>query len=301
MQAEAQQTMRIVAAFGRHWNVRSDSGDVFSARTKGRRLRPVCGDRVLTERLANEQQLLIVDILPRRNELTRPDSRGRTEILLANIDLLLVVVAEPPKPDWFVVDRYLCAAELLSIEAVVVCNKADLGIGERQAAALRVYETLGYRVLRVSARQPQTLRPLVSCIAGRVGALVGLSGVGKSSIINLLSDVEPLAVGPVSDKSGEGRHTTVSAVMLRVDGGDIIDSPGVRDYAPSLEDPDQAPLGFREIVAAAPSCRYANCRHLREPDCAVKAAVEEGRIEPRRYESYRRLRNLQRQLGQRRR
>ncbi len=288
---------RVVTSYGRSWLVRRSNGEIISARVKGRKLKPVCGDRVLIEAIEQEADYLIVDVLPRTNELARPDSRGRREVLVANIDLLGVVVSVPPKADWFVADRYLGAAELLGIDAAVIANKMDLEQTPKTLAALEVYAQLGYPVIRCSSVQPKTLTPLLDLMGDRTAVLVGLSGVGKSSIINELSDKPRLAIGNISRKSGEGKHTTVVANMLPVRGGGaIIDSPGVRDYAPSIDDLADAALAFREISASAANCRYANCRHLREPSCAVKADVENGRIDERRYASYKRLINLTEQL-----
>ena len=291
----------VVASYGRSFHIRSESGARHIARAKGRRLRPVCGDRVDVEPIANEAQQLIVGIHPRANELARTDARGRREVLLANIDVLVVVVAEPPKADWFVVDRYLCAAEQMSVDAILVSNKADLPSSVDQQEALSVYAAIGYPVVRVSAMDTATLAPLAAHLNHRVSALVGLSGVGKSSIVNGLSGDDALPVGAVSAKSGDGRHTTVTAEMQRLpEGGALIDSPGVRDYAPSLAANDNVAHGYREIANEAVHCRYANCRHLREPGCAVKEAIDDHRIDSRRYKSYRRLINLQRQLSEKR-
>ncbi len=122
-----------------------------------------------------------------------------------------------------------------------------------------------------------------------VSIVVGQSGVGKSSLINRLLQDDRQRVAAISNKRGEGRHTTVNSAMLQLPGGGaVIDSPGVRDYAPALR-PDEVVVGYREIAAAGRDCRFANCRHLREPGCAVKAAVETGSISKRRYDSYRHL------------
>jgi ribosome biogenesis GTPase len=135
----------------------------------------------------------------------------------------------------------------------------------------------------------------------RRSIIVGQSGVGKSSVINSLIGDEVLATSAISEKTREGRHTTVNTAMIDLPGGGaIIDSPGVRDYAPALASSKTAALGFREVTAAAQNCRFANCQHLREPGCAVKDGVDSGSISERRYESYKRIVNLTKQLTQNR-
>ena len=127
-------------------------------------------------------------------------------------------------------------------------------------------------------------------LRGEIAIIVGQSGVGKSSIINYLTEESGQRVGEVSAGSGEGKHTTVNSAMLDLPGGgSVIDSPGVRDYAPAVSSVDQVASGFREIVLLEQGCKFANCRHLREPKCAVKNAVESGAVNQRRYESYKRL------------
>ena len=288
-----------MTTFGRRVDVRLTSGEQVPARVKGRLLHPVCGDRVIVEPIANEPDWLLSDILARSNELTRPDSRGRKEVLAANVSLIAVVAADPPKPDWFIVDRYLSAAELMEVKAAIVFNKIDLAAdAASDEPVLGDYERIGYPVLRCSAKNNEGLEPLAALLKNETAILVGQSGVGKSSIINKISNDPLLRIGVVSSKTGEGRHTTVNSAMRRLPGGGaVIDSPGVRDYAPSVSANDQLVYGFREIAELGENCRYANCRHLREPGCAVKAAVETSTVSPRRYESYKRLVNLTEKLN----
>lgn len=286
----------VTATYSRRMRLRLDDGAEVDARIKGKRLKAVCGDRVEARPLPNETDWLITDILERRNQLTRPDTRGRVEVLAANLDYLLVVAAPEPKPDWFVVDRYLCSAELMGIAAGVLFNKTDLA-DALPDDELRVYRRIGYDVLSCSAFREEGLDRVGELLEDRCSIIVGQSGVGKSSIINKLIGNEVQATSAVSDKTREGRHTTVNSAMIDLPGGGmIIDSPGVRDYAPALESSAIASLGFREITAAAQSCRFANCQHLREPNCAVKGGVESGAISSRRYESFKRIVNLTRQL-----
>ncbi len=288
----------VIAAYSRRMRLRLDDGARVDARIKGKTLKPVCGDEVVAETLDDEEDWLITGILERRNELSRPNARGETEVLAANVDMLVVVAAATPKPDWFIVDRYLCAAELMGVAAAVVYNKTDLDVPDSVDAALSAYASIGYETIRVSARGGDGLDELATLLGGRTAIVVGQSGVGKSSIINQLSDAAEQKTATISGKRGEGKHTTVNSVMIALrSGGTVIDSPGVRDYAPALQSADDAQVGFREISVAAHECRFANCRHRREPDCAVKAGVEAGRIDARRYESFRRALALAERLG----
>ncbi len=298
MESRETQEALVVTTFGRRVDVRLPSGEQVPARIKGRQLHPVCGDRVIAEPIANESDWLLIRILARSNELTRPDSRGRKEVLAANVSLIAIVASDPPKPDWFIVDRYLSAAELMEVKAAIIFNKIDLAPDAGSIEpVLGDYERIGYPVLRCSAKNDEGLETLAALLRNETAILVGQSGVGKSSIINKISDDPMLRIGAVSSKTGEGRHTTVNSAMRRLPGGGaVIDSPGVRDYAPSISANDQLVYGFREIAEFGKACRYANCRHLREPGCAVKSAVETSTISPRRYESYKRLVNLTERL-----
>lgn len=278
----------VIGTYSRRMRLRLADGREVDARIRGKRLKPVCADRVSAQEIEDEPEWLVTGIRDRNNVLTRPNLRGRTEVLAANVDLLVVVAAGPPAPDWFVVDRYLCAAEDMGIPAAVAFNKSDL----RHSAApeLQDFEAVGYPTVSCSARTGDGVERLQALVRGRTAIIVGQSGAGKSSLINRLAGEAHLRTGAVSARSGEGRHTTVNSTMLSLPaGGAVIDSPGVRDYAPALASESHVIRGFRELERAGHDCRFANCRHLREPGCAVKAAVADGSISPRRYESYKRL------------
>jgi ribosome biogenesis GTPase len=287
----------VIATFSRRMRLRLEDGAEVEARIKGKRLKPVCGDSVVVEPVPNESDWLITAVGERRNELTRPNMRGQVEVLAANIDYLLVVAAVEPKADWFIVDRYLCAAETMEIEAGIAFNKTDLE-HDVPSAELDVYRNIGYDVVTCSVASGDGIDTVGGLLEARRAIIVGQSGVGKSSIINLLIGDDVQRTSTISEKSGEGRHTTVNSAMISLPcGGTIIDSPGVRDYAPALGSAATASRGFREIRAAATHCRFANCRHLREPGCAVKKRVTSGSINPRRYESYKRIVNLTEKLN----
>lgn len=279
----------VVATYSRRMQLLLPDGSRVEARIKGKRIKPVCGDRVEAEPIPDEPEWLITAICERRNQLTRPNLRGKVEVLAANIDRLLVMAAPTPEPDWSIVDRYLCAAELIGASAAVVFNKSDLSVDASADEALDDYGNIGYATVRCSAKTDANVDAVAALLRDGVSIIVGQSGVGKSSIINRLLQDDQQRVAAISEKSGEGRHTTVNSAMLELPGGGaVIDSPGVRDYAPALQ-PEEVVVGYREIAATGQDCRFANCRHLREPGCAVKAAVESGTISRRRYDSYRHL------------
>ena len=288
----------VIATYSRRMRIRLADAVEVDARIKGKRLKPVCGDHVEAEPINNESDWLITRIAERRNELTRPNQRGQVEVIAANLDYLFVVAAVEPQADWFIVDRYLCAAELMGIDAGIIFNKTDL-IRELPVAELDTYVAIGYDVVACSAETGDGIETVRNLLRDQCAIIVGQSGVGKSSIINSLVGDELQKTSQISDKSREGRHTTVNSAMISLPGGGaIIDSPGVRDYAPALASSNVASRGFREIREAAQECRFANCRHLREPGCAVKDRCETGAISKRRYESYRRVVNLTEQLSE---
>jgi ribosome biogenesis GTPase / thiamine phosphate phosphatase len=284
---------RVIAAFGRHLLVRSAAGVEMRARPFGRALTIVCGDEVRCRAEARSDEVHVIEVLPRRTALYRSNSRGAAEPVVANLSQLLVVLAPLPLPDFFVIDRYLAAATAGGIAATLVVNKSDLGAEAALAAELSVYRAAGYAALSASAATPAGTAELSAVIVpGAVAALVGQSGVGKSSLVRCLVPAAQIAVGDLV-REEEGRHTTTAARLYDLpNGAGLIDSPGVRDFAPAVAALDERALGFTEVEHLAPGCRFADCRHLREPGCAVQAAVTSGALSARRYESYRRLRRL---------
>src|SRR5215472_10382414 len=267
----------VIATFGRHLVVRTAEGAQLQARPFGRTLGVVCGDEVRCRVDRQHEEVHVIEVLPRRNALWRANARGGAEAVVANLTELLVVLAPLPLPDLFVTDRYLCAATAASVPATLIVNKSDLGIDAALAAELDA-----------------ALGP------GTVAALVGQSGVGKSSLVRCLLPHAEVAVGELV-RAEEGRHTTTAARLFDLpNGAALIDSPGVRDFAPAVESLDERSLGFVEVARLAAGCRFADCRHMREPGCAVRAAAESGELAPRRYESYRRLRRLREELGAKR-
>ncbi len=288
---------RVVAAFGRHVLVEDEDGRRHPCILSGRRLRPVCGDHVIWRRPQDDSDGLVTDIDPRTTELARPSRKGDREVLAANLTQVIVVSAPTPPPDAFLIDRYLAAAELMGARACLAYNKTDLD-PDGAALDLSEFSSIGYPVLRVSARESSGLEALGRQLAGHTSILVGHSGVGKSSIINALLPDAEIRTATLSEATGEGRHTTTASVLhLLPTGGELIDSPGVRDYAPPPVPVRDVAMGFREIADLAGQCRFSNCLHMKEPGCAVKDSVTSGAVPARRYESYRRLVRLMENLA----
>jgi ribosome biogenesis GTPase len=288
---------RVTATYGRHLLVRNASGEELRARPFGRGLTVVCGDNVRCRVDPHHDEVHVVEVLPRRSALYRSNLRGATEPVVANLSRLLVVMAPLPAADFFVIDRYLAAAESAGITGSLVLNKSDLGVNEALRAELEAYEAAGYRWLACSVRNGEGIESVRALCAGGVAALVGQSGVGKSSLAGHLIPDAGVEVGSLV-REEEGRHTTTASRMFNLPlGGHLIDSPGVRDFAPAVDRLDGRSLGFVEVERLAPGCRFSDCRHMREPGCAVREASESGGMNPRRYESYRRLRRLYEELS----
>ena len=298
----AEAPARVIESFGRRVTVATRDGAIMPAELFGKRLSCVCGDEV-TIRLPSQTSgdiAKVVAIAPRRTSFARTDSRGRAEPLAANLSLLAVIIASEPQPDPYIADRYLAGAALAGVTGIVVVNKSELSSAtEAQFADLvREYEAAKYDVLRLSAHRAESIAPLKARLAGTVAMFVGQSGVGKSTLTNALVPESLRPTRTISESTGEGRHTTVSTALFRIPGGgELIDSPGVRDYAPPPVEDANVQVGWPEILALAPQCRFNNCLHLREPGCAVTEAVTAGKLSSRRYESYKRLINIMRGLA----
>lgn len=293
---------RVVASFGRDALVVDESGVRVHCRLQARRLAVVCGDRVQWTAARTEGGTgLILRVLPRRTLLARMNQRGEAEVVAANLTLLVAVLAPVPAPDFGLCDRYLAAAELAGLRALVVGNKSDLtDAGGPLAAELEVYRGLGYTVVRSSKRMADGIDALAAGLAGEVSVLVGQSGVGKSSLINRLAPGAGAAVDELPSVSGAGRHTTSTSAQFALPaGGELIDSPGVRDFAPPLPPIREIAGGFREIAAAAADCRFRDCLHRREPGCAVARAALDGTLSARRLSSYRGLLELADRMARR--
>ncbi|MCW8885415.1 MAG: small ribosomal subunit biogenesis GTPase RsgA [Motiliproteus sp.] len=251
----------------------------------------VTGDRVVWR--DSDPLGVIVATLPRHSLLSRPNSHGELRAVAANIDHIVITIAPEPTPFANLIDRYLVAAESVDIEPVILLNKTDLlheGNREQLQSMLDSYTAIGYQVIQASTTSDHGLDRLKSYLNDRISVFVGQSGVGKSSLINSLLPGVDIRVGALSEATAKGTHTTTTARLYHFpDGGDLIDSPGIREFGLWHIDKQTLLEGFVEFRPHLGHCRFRDCHHEQEPGCALREALEQGKISQRRMDSYRHI------------
>lgn len=289
----------VLQGTGGQWSVRRDDGATCVAALRGRvkhagGSKLAVGDEVDLEHEAPTGAWAITAIRPRRSQLARraPGGASGERIVVANVDQVVVVFAMvKPEPNEKMLDRFLVIAEANDVVARIVINKTDLAAPGEAEARFAPYGALGYPLHFTSTVTGAGLDALHDALQGRVSALSGPSGVGKSSLLNALYPGLNLRVGAISESVKKGRHTTVGARMHPLpDGGYVVDTPGLREvglWGLSARELDRC---FPEFGDARTQCRFADCRHLAEPDCAVREALAAGRVSASRYDSYVKLR-----------
>ncbi len=250
----------------------------------------VTGDRVVWR--DGNPYGVVVAVHPRQSSLMRPDPYGDLKTVAANIDRIAIVIAPYPEPHPNQIDRYLVAATAIDIEPIIVINKMD-ALGDEQKAKIdyidELYSRLGYQVIRASAKRESGLAPLRDYLAHFTSVFVGQSGVGKSSLVNALLPDANMRVGELSENQ-TGTHTTTSARLFHIpSGGQLIDSPGIREFGLWHMDAEAALSGFKEFRPYIGYCKFRDCTHTHEPGCAILTALEKGEISHERLESYRRI------------
>jgi ribosome biogenesis GTPase len=251
------------------------------------------GDKVQVRELTDGTGV-IEEVEKRKRAIVRLDPRPQGEyqqVLLANPDQAIFVFAcAHPTPRLRMLDRYLVISEKQQIPAVIVANKIDLV--EKPQELFGLYESIGYRVIYTSAKTGEGLEEFKEMLAGKISALAGPSGVGKSSLLNAIQPGLGLNVSEVSAAMKKGRHTTVTRELFALDGGGYVaDTPGWKSLALWDTQPEEIDAYFPELRELVADCQFSDCTHIHEPGCAVRRALEEGKIHPERYESYLRLRS----------
>jgi len=309
----------VLSGTGGIWQIRTDAGETVDASMRGRlkksnsgrradgslrrdtisaaagTLKLAVGDDVHLQRGDRDDAWAISEILPRRSRLARraPGGGHGERIVAANVDQVVVMfAAAKPDPHPRMLDRFLVIAEGNRLPARIIINKIDLVNEAATREQFDVYERLGYPVHYTAVKARIGLESLRSVLASRRSVVTGPSGVGKSSLLNALFPGANLRVGAISESVNKGRHTTVGATMIALPAGDdgyVIDTPGLREIGlwgmPSTELDDC----FPELRGLRDGCRFADCRHVSEPECAVRDAVSDGRVTAARYDSYLRL------------
>ncbi len=250
------------------------------------------GDRVRITVLLDGSGV-IEEVEERKRAIVRLDPRPQGEyqqILLANPDQAVFVFAcAHPSPRLKMLDRYLVIAEKQKVPVLIVANKIDLVDDPKEIFGL--YESIGYRVLYTSPKLMVGLDELKNILSGRVSALAGPSGVGKSTLLNAIQPGLGLAVNEISTAMNKGKHTTVTRQLFPIEGGGYVgDTPGWKSLALWDTEPEELDAYFPELRELVPHCQFSDCTHTHEPGCAVQAALKEGKIHPERYQSYLRLR-----------
>jgi ribosome biogenesis GTPase len=283
---------RVVIRHGATLGIIDHEGNLFRCLTRQHIGDPVCGDRVIWHQV-DEVSGLVTALKPRNSVLSRPDYSGRHKPLAANITQLVIVLAPKPEPSGYLLDQYLVTAETIGIPPLIALNKIDLlegGLAHEFMQRFEPYRSIGYRVVGVSAKREHGLDLLIEKLKGQTTILLGQSGVGKSSLVNALLPSITVETGRLSQATGLGKHTTSAATCYTLpQGGELIDSPGVRSFRLTDLSRQELEQGFIEFQPFLGQCRFHNCTHDHEPGCAIQAAREKGEISEYRLENFLRL------------
>jgi ribosome biogenesis GTPase len=276
------QTGLVITRYGQHLLVEAESGELYQCTGRRNIELSVAGDQVIFQTIGNDEGV-VTALLERDNLLRRSQ-----KVIAANIDQLWLVVAIEPHYQFELIDRYLVVAENSELPINIVVNKIELSQNMSQTKHdFSMYESAGYSVHYLSVEEQTNIAELKALLNDKTHIFLGQSGVGKSSLINELIPDLNLRVNEISTKSKLGKHTTTNTTLYHIpSGGDLIDSPGVREF--QLDDLTDKEIlsGFREFKPFIGQCKFRNCAHINEPNCAIKQAVESGEIHTQRYQNY---------------
>ena len=272
----------VITRYGQRQLVEDENGIVFQSVSRQNIGFSVAGDKVLFQK-TKHNDAIVTAIYPRDNELKRQD-----KLIAANIDQLWLVVAIEPHYEFELIDRYLIMAENSNLPIGIIVNKIELSTTKSKTENdFLNYQSLGYDVHFLSVKKQINLDFFKEQLINKSHIFLGQSGVGKSSLINSLIPDLQLRVNEISSKSKLGKHTTTNTTIYHIpSGGDLIDSPGVREFQLDSLTELEIKSGFKEFRALSDACRFRDCRHINEPNCAVKESLDQGKINPNRYQSY---------------
>ena len=272
----------VITRYGQRQLVEDENGRVFQSVSRQNIGFSVAGDKILFQKTKHDDAI-VTAIYPRDNELKRQD-----KLIAANIDQLWLFVAIEPHYEFELIDRYLIMAENSNLPIGIIVNKIELSSNKSKTENdFLNYQSLGYDVHFLSVKKQINLDFFKEQLINKSHIFLGQSGVGKSSLINSLIPDLQLRVNEISSKSKLGKHTTTNTTIYHIpSGGDLIDSPGVREFQLDSLTELEIKSGFKEFRALSDACRFRDCRHINEPNCAVKESLNQCKINPNRYQSY---------------
>ena len=290
----AEQSGQVITNFGQSLIVEDTDRKVFRCFARQNLGPIVCGDRVIWQQdKKNENVGVIVAVGARETLLQKPGFGGKLKPMAANIDQVVIVSSVLPEPNPYLIDRYLVASENLPATPIILLNKIDLLSPKNHSLVEDIeteYSRVGYQVVKTSQTLGTGFDFLLDVLKDKTSIFVGLSGVGKSSLIKHLLPEQDMRIGQVSEATGEGTHTTTNSTLYHLpSGGKLIDSPGVRDFGLWNISADDVLHGFKEFQPYIGRCRFSNCAHQSEPRCAIHMALSEKKISLQRFKHYQKM------------